>query len=176
MGKGGVWKRWNPCFTSGNGPSLALLSNVTAVCRVGGAGRAPHVVPRSARGFRGAQLPHDRRLQRQRCSHPLPVRALPPLQCRSSTVQVQEFRAGWISGLLRAWHACRAEPATCKTIDSSCMLLVDSGGQYNCGTTDITRTFHFGTPSSHQKDCYTRVLQVHACLSCMLSATHMWKA
>lgn len=57
---------------------------------------------------------------------------------------------------------CRAQPETCKTIDSSCMLLVDSGGQYDCGTTDITRTFHFGTPSSHQKDCYTRVLQVRA--------------
>ena len=40
------------------------------------------------------------------------------------------------------------------------MLLVDSGGQYEDGTTDITRTFHFGTPTQHQKDCYTRVLQV----------------
>lgn len=55
---------------------------------------------------------------------------------------------------------CRAQKETCKTIDKSCMLLVDSGGQYDCGTTDITRTFHFGEPTQHQKDCYTRVLQV----------------
>ena len=40
------------------------------------------------------------------------------------------------------------------------MLLVDSGGQYDCGTTDITRTFHFSEPTKHQKACYTRVLQV----------------
>jgi Xaa-Pro aminopeptidase len=25
--------------------------------------------------------------------------------------------------------------------------LVDSGGQYLDGTTDVTRTFHFGTPT-----------------------------
>lgn len=56
----------------------------------------------------------------------------------------------------------RAEPDSCATIDKSCMLLVDSGGQYDCGTTDITRTFHFGQPTQHQKNCYTRVLQVCA--------------
>lgn len=44
------------------------------------------------------------------------------------------------------------------------MLLIDSGGQYDCGTTDITRTLHFGTPSDHQKRCYTRVLQGHIAL------------
>ena len=53
----------------------------------------------------------------------------------------------------------RAEEGSCATIDKSCMLLVDSGGQYDCGTTDITRTFHFGEPTQHQRDCYTRVLQ-----------------
>ena len=29
------------------------------------------------------------------------------------------------------------------------------------GTTDVTRTFHFGDPSPHQKRCFTRVLQGH---------------
>lgn len=43
------------------------------------------------------------------------------------------------------------------------MYLVDSGGQYLDGTTDITRTVHFGTPTEFQKICYTRVLkgQIH---------------
>ena len=36
--------------------------------------------------------------------------------------------------------------------------LVDSGGQYLDGTTDVTRTFHFGKPTHEQKDSYTRVL------------------
>lgn len=32
------------------------------------------------------------------------------------------------------------------------------GGQYLDGTTDITRTFHFGKPSKFQIEAYTRVL------------------
>jgi Xaa-Pro aminopeptidase len=36
--------------------------------------------------------------------------------------------------------------------------LLDSGGQYLDGTTDVTRTFHFGNPTDAEKDAYTRVL------------------
>jgi Xaa-Pro aminopeptidase len=39
------------------------------------------------------------------------------------------------------------------------MLLVDSGGQYEDGTTDITRTFHLSTPTAEQKKHYTLVLK-----------------
>lgn len=39
------------------------------------------------------------------------------------------------------------------------LLLVDSGGQYVDGTTDITRTMAIGTPTDDHKACYTRVLQ-----------------
>ncbi|KTF80958.1 hypothetical protein cypCar_00043178 [Cyprinus carpio] len=38
------------------------------------------------------------------------------------------------------------------------MYLVDSGGQYLDGTTDITRTVHWGKPTDFQKEAYTRVL------------------
>jgi Xaa-Pro aminopeptidase len=41
------------------------------------------------------------------------------------------------------------------------ILLVDSGGQYMGGTTDITRTIHTGTPSSQQKKDFTLVLKGH---------------
>ena len=58
-----------------------------------------------------------------------------------------------------------AEPDSCGSIDDSTMLLIDSGGQYDCGTTDITRTFHLGTPSDFQKTCFTRVLQGHIALA-----------
>ena len=27
------------------------------------------------------------------------------------------------------------------------------------GTTDVTRTVHLGTPSNHEKECFTRVLK-----------------
>lgn len=37
-------------------------------------------------------------------------------------------------------------------------VVIDSGGQYWSGTTDVTRTLHFGTPTFAQKAAYTRVL------------------
>ncbi|XP_074530247.1 xaa-Pro aminopeptidase 2 isoform X2 [Halichoeres trimaculatus] len=42
------------------------------------------------------------------------------------------------------------------TVDE--MFLIDSGGQYLDGTTDITRTVHWGTPTDMQKEAFTRVL------------------
>ena len=38
------------------------------------------------------------------------------------------------------------------------LFLLDSGGQYLDGTTDVTRTFHFGSPTEFEKEAYTRVL------------------
>ena len=32
------------------------------------------------------------------------------------------------------------------------------GGQYLDGTTDVTRTFHYGDPTDFEKEVYTRVL------------------
>ncbi|KAF4652749.1 X-prolyl aminopeptidase (Aminopeptidase P) [Perkinsus olseni] len=45
------------------------------------------------------------------------------------------------------------------------MYLVDSGGQYWQGTTDVTRTVHLGTPTAAEKDAYTRVLRGHIALA-----------
>jgi len=39
------------------------------------------------------------------------------------------------------------------------LLVVDSGGQYIDGTTDITRTIGVGAVGADERDCYTRVLQ-----------------
>ena len=39
------------------------------------------------------------------------------------------------------------------------LYLCDSGAQYLDGTTDVTRTVHFGTPSAYEKECFTRVLK-----------------
>jgi Xaa-Pro aminopeptidase len=39
------------------------------------------------------------------------------------------------------------------------MILLDSGGQYVDGTTDVTRTFHMGTPTDYQMEMFTRVLK-----------------
>ncbi|QHG92401.1 aminopeptidase P family protein [Coxiella endosymbiont of Amblyomma sculptum] len=47
------------------------------------------------------------------------------------------------------------------TIDDSALYLIDSGGQYFSGTTDITRTVHLGNPTKKQKHLYTLVLKGH---------------
>ncbi len=44
------------------------------------------------------------------------------------------------------------------------LLLVDSGGQYTYGTTDITRTIALGTPTQEQKHDFTLVLKGHIAL------------
>ena len=41
------------------------------------------------------------------------------------------------------------------------LLLVDSGGQYKWGTTDVTRTVCFSNVSNKVKDIFTRVLKGH---------------
>ena len=38
------------------------------------------------------------------------------------------------------------------------ILLCDTGAQYKDGTTDITRTVHYGTPTQKEKEMFTRVL------------------
>uniref|UniRef100_A0A8B9M2M2 Xaa-Pro aminopeptidase n=1 Tax=Accipiter nisus TaxID=211598 RepID=A0A8B9M2M2_9AVES len=45
------------------------------------------------------------------------------------------------------------------------MYLSDTGGQYLDGTTDITRTMHWGVPTPLQKEAYTRVLMGNIDLS-----------
>ena len=51
------------------------------------------------------------------------------------------------------------------TMDSSGLLLLDSGGQYRQGTTDITRTITLGSPSEEEVKDYTLVLKGHVALS-----------
>ena len=47
------------------------------------------------------------------------------------------------------------------------IYLVDSGGQYLGGTTDVTRTLHLGIPSARQKKIWTCVLKGHLQLARM---------
>ncbi|KAJ2736712.1 hypothetical protein H4R23_001972, partial [Coemansia sp. Cherry 401B] len=49
-------------------------------------------------------------------------------------------------------------------LDVTQMYLCDSGGQYLDGTTDVTRTYHFGQPTDWQRECFTRVLKGHIAL------------
>ena len=48
------------------------------------------------------------------------------------------------------------------------ILLLDSGGQYEDGTTDITRTFALGKPTSEQKKHFTLVLKGHIAIASLV--------
>eukprot|EP00299_Pterocystis_sp_00344_P014860 c7390_g1_i1.p1 GENE.c7390_g1_i1~~c7390_g1_i1.p1 ORF type:complete len:635 (+),score=155.80 c7390_g1_i1:161-1906(+) len=60
------------------------------------------------------------------------------------------------NGAIIHYHA---KPDTSRAVNVNQMLLIDSGGQYLDGTTDITRTIHLGQPSPYERDCFTRVLK-----------------
>lgn len=45
------------------------------------------------------------------------------------------------------------------------IFLIDSGGQYEDGTTDITRTLSVGKPNAMMRDRFTRVLQGHIAIA-----------
>lgn len=53
----------------------------------------------------------------------------------------------------------RVTEATSQAVVPGELLLIDSGGQYLDGTTDITRTVAIGDPTDEQKACFTRVLK-----------------
>jgi Xaa-Pro aminopeptidase len=53
----------------------------------------------------------------------------------------------------------RVTEETNRGINPGELFLVDSGGQYLDGTTDITRTIAVGDPTDEARDCYTKVLQ-----------------
>ncbi len=78
---------------------------------------------------------------------------------------LQENFLGLSFGTIVAWNEHGAHPhyrATKETdseISLSGILLIDSGGQYLDGTTDITRTNAIGRPTSKQKKDFTLVLK-----------------
>ncbi|UZF94470.1 aminopeptidase P family protein [Bosea sp. NBC_00550] len=58
----------------------------------------------------------------------------------------------------------RVSEATNRRLEPG-IFLVDSGAQYEDGTTDITRTIVIGEPTAEMRDRYTRVLKGHVAIS-----------
>jgi len=86
---------------------------------------------------------------------------------REATGQLRDLSFDTISGAgpngaIVHYHA---SAATERTLEPGSLYLVDSGGQYRDGTTDITRTVAIGTPTPEMKDRFTRVLKGHIALA-----------
>jgi Xaa-Pro aminopeptidase len=104
-----------------------------------------------ARGERWSELDVDERLTAARRKRPGFV------GLSFSTI------AGWqANGALPHY---RALPESFAHIDGDGLLLIDSGGQYLGGTTDITRVWPIGSVSAAQKRDYTLVLKGTIALS-----------
>jgi Xaa-Pro aminopeptidase len=56
---------------------------------------------------------------------------------------------------------------TNRRVERGGILLIDSGGQYQDGTTDITRTVAIGTPTAEMRRRFTLVLKGHIALTCV---------
>lgn len=59
----------------------------------------------------------------------------------------------------------RATEDSDKVLEINTLFLLDSGGQYLDGTTDVTRTVVIGEPTEEQKRRFTQVLQGHIALA-----------
>lgn len=94
-----------------------------------------------------------------------------PMTERSLVMRLHEFRArqkdflGPSFAAIMAFNEHAALPHYVPTPESDVILgekgilLVDSGGQYRGGTTDITRTISLGNPLSQQKNDFTLILK-----------------
>ncbi|KAK1979491.1 metallopeptidase family M24 [Colletotrichum cereale] len=82
----------------------------------------------------------------------------------------------------------KPERGACSIIDPNAIYLCDSGAQYLDGTTDTTRTLHFGQPTEAEKLAYTLVLKGNIALDTAifpkgttgfaidcLARQHLWK-
>jgi len=58
-----------------------------------------------------------------------------------------------------------ATPESNAALKPEGLLLIDSGGQYDCGTTDITRTIALGPVTDEMKRAYTYVLKANIALA-----------
>jgi Xaa-Pro aminopeptidase len=59
----------------------------------------------------------------------------------------------------------RVSTKTNRKLKRGSLFLIDSGGQYQDGTTDVTRTVAIGRPTKEMRDRFTRVLKGHIALS-----------
>ncbi len=59
----------------------------------------------------------------------------------------------------------RVTQSSNRTVGMNELFLIDSGAQYEDGTTDITRTIVVGTPSEEMRDRFTRVLRGHIAIA-----------
>ena len=87
------------------------------------------------------------------------VKALEAFRAQTNALRDISFETICGAGPNGAIVHYRVTEDTNRPVAKGDLLLVDSGGQYVDGTTDITRTIAVGAHTAEHRACYTRVLQ-----------------
>ena len=89
---------------------------------------------------------------------------------REQNPELKDLSFDTISGSSSNGALChyKVSEDTNKPIEMDTLYLVDSGGQYLDGTTDVTRTMAVGTPTDEMRKRFTQVLQGHIALACAI--------
>ncbi|MEL6551738.1 MAG: aminopeptidase P family protein [Pseudomonadota bacterium] len=156
----------------------AVRAAVTATVREG---RDPCLLPKARKNaaeLEGTRAAHRRDavamveflawLDAQTPSEVTEIGAVEALEgFRRATNALQDISFETISGAgpNAALPHYRVSEETNRTLAEGELYLVDSGGQYVDGTTDITRTVAIGAPDKEARDAFTRVLQGMIALS-----------
>jgi Xaa-Pro aminopeptidase len=107
----------------------------------------------------------DREAPKSRLTEIDVAEALESLRVATGCLKDLSFTTIAAAGESAALPHYRVTRASNRPIERDRIFLVDSGAQYEDGTTDITRTVIVGTPSAEMKDRYTRVLQGHIAIA-----------
>ena len=88
-------------------------------------------------------------------------------ECRRASTMLREISFDTISGAgpNGAIVHYRVTEATNRRLKSGDLFLINSGGQYLDGTTDITRTVAIGAPSAEMRQRFTAVLKGHIAIA-----------
>ena len=89
------------------------------------------------------------------------------LECRQATGALLDTSFSTISatgahGAIPHYHVTEESNAP---IERGQLFLIDSGGQYADGTTDVTRVVPIGEPTTEMRDRFTRVLKGHIAIA-----------
>lgn len=178
------WDSFEPALASLEGPVLLDRSSVpyavTQILRDNGIsyilGRDPCILPKSCKNateIEGARAAHlrdaaamcgflawlDMEAPSGRLSEIDAVRRLEEFRVATTALKDISFETICASGPHGAIVHYRVTEETNRAIQPNDLLLVDSGGQYQNGTTDVTRTLAVGSSTPVQRRCFTRVLQ-----------------
>jgi Xaa-Pro aminopeptidase len=86
---------------------------------------------------------------------------------REATGALKDLSFDTIAGAMGNGAICHYHPTRRlnRRAEKGSLLLVDSGGQYLDGTTDVTRTVAMGEPSAEMRERFTLVLKGHLALA-----------